>query len=50
MKKKKCFVIILDMVRKNNARQSVWRAAFNLIKLEVKTWLKVMERYILTQK
>lgn len=46
MKKKKCFVIILDTV-KNNARQSDLRAAFNLIKLEVKTWQEVTEQSIL---
>ena len=48
MKKKKCFVIILDTV-KNNARQSDLRAAFNLIKLEVETWQEVTEPSTLTR-
>ena len=43
MKKKKCFVIILDIV-KNNARHSNLKGAFNLTKLEVETWQKVTEQ------
>lgn len=48
MKKKKCFVIILDTV-KNNAGQSDLRAAFNLIKLEVETWQEVTGPSTLTR-